>query len=182
MVKKRELMEFIDKVEHKAVESVQDRYEKLIDAEKIKILTDQGYMDRIIKIQREVNKLFTESQNLVLDMKEDVTVRYEEYYNVAYRLNQFTGKKEILNDVLREGKFDGGSVEKIRTERDKEIKDVKANYHKVRVVCQDMANGAKVAEYLKGLGFDISSLEKEESTALMCEIDKSKLFVCGENK
>ena len=37
-------------------------------------------------------------------------------------------------------------------------------------------------EYLKELGFDVSSLEKLEHTEVAVQLDKRYLFVCGDNK
>ena len=45
-----------------------------------------------------------------------------------------------------------------------------------------MSSAKKIAEYLKGLGFDLSNLEEDEMKSLVANIDKSKLFVCGERK
>jgi arginyl-tRNA synthetase len=181
-MKKKDLILFIDKVEQKAIKSVKERYEKLIEEEKIKILKEKDYAARINKVQRKVNDLFSEAQDLVLDMKEDITVRYEYYYDIAKQLSSFTGKDRILENVKYNGKFDGGSVQLIRNECERELEAVKDNYKKVRVVVDSFTSANKIAEYLKELGFDLSSLEKQECTALVCEIDKTKLFVCGENK
>ncbi|CAI3202323.1 hypothetical protein CNEO2_2920001 [Clostridium neonatale] len=49
------------------------------------------------------------------------------------------------------------------------------------MVSKDMSSAKKIAEYLEGLGFDISTLKEDEMKYLSTDIDKSKLFVCGEN-
>jgi hypothetical protein len=181
-MKKKDLMLFIEKVEVKAVKSVEEKYRKLIEDEKLKVLENNGYTKRINVIQKKVNDLFTEAQTLMLDVNEDVSVRYEGYYNIAQTLSSYTGKTTIFESIKKCGKYDGGSVELIKDELYREVQLVKENYKKVKVVANSYLNAAKIAEYLKGLGFDLTSLEKQESTALVCEIDKSKLFVCGENK
>lgn len=183
MIKKRACLEFIDKVEHKAIQSVTDKYNKKIAEEKQKILNDGGYLKRLKKAQQNFNKLFDEFSNLALEMRDNKKVNYSlgNYDTFEYEMNRFTSKG-LIEKVVYRCNFNGGSVELIRNDRDKEIAAVKENYNKVRLVVERKSNGAQAAEYLKGLGFDISSLEKNESKALSVKIDKSKLFVCGENK
>lgn len=181
-MKKKDLMNFIDAVEIKAVRSVKEKFNLQIEIEKKCILKEQGYTERIAKIQKKVNDLFTESQALYLDMKEDITVRYDYYYNTATELQSYSGKRIIFSKDLDHCKFNGGKVELIRNDRELEIKAVKDNYSKVRVVCDSYTSANKISEYLKALGFDLSTLEGKENQALTVKIDKSKLFVCGDNK
>ena len=181
-MKKRELMEFIDKVERKAVYSIKDKFNAQIQIEKSNVLKNNGYVERISKIQNKVNELFIEAQALYLDMKEDVTTRYDYYNNTATKLSDYTGGDTILTNDMVHCNFDGGSVERIRYTRDEEIKAIKDNYGKVRVICESYSSANKIAEYLKELGFDLSTMENKETQALTVKIDKTKLFVCGENK
>ncbi|AAK79163.1 hypothetical protein BJV85_002807 [Clostridium acetobutylicum] len=183
MIKKRECLEFIDKVEKKAINSVEERYLKKIKNEKIKILKETGYMKRLKKIQKNFNLIFDEFNNLALEMNENKAVDYGtgRYYNFEYEGSHFTSEG-IVRRTIENCSFHGGSVELIENEEKKEIEAVKDNYDKVRIVVKRNPNGVKAAEYLKGLGFDITSLEKDESRALTIKIDKTKLFVCGENK
>ena len=51
------------------------------------------------------------------------------------------------------------------------------------MVSQSKRYGKDVAEYLEAIGFDISSVRKgDDCVALSVDIDKTKLFVCGDNK
>ena len=181
-MRKKDLMEFINAVERKAVKSVKEKFSLQIKNQKDYILRKQGYTDRITKIQKKVNDLFTESQALYLDMKEDVTVRYDSYYDVSSQLRNYTGKDSVSSEISERCKFNGGTVELIRNSRDIEIKEVNDNYNKVRVVANSYHSAIKISEYLKALGFDLSVLENKENSALTVKIDTSKLFVCGENK
>lgn len=183
MIKKRVCMEFIDKVEAKAIKSVKENYSKKIDEEKGKLLNETGYLKRLKKLQKEFNSIFDEFNNLALEMNENKAIHYGTgYYSSFENGTKCFTSKGLIDSTLTKCMFDGGSVTLIENERDKEIEEVKDNYYKVKIVCERKANGAQAAEYLKGLGFDISSLEKDESKALTVKIDKSKLFVCGENK
>lgn len=62
------------------------------------------------------------------------------------------------------------------------MKKYKLIIKKVYIVSKSMSSAKKIAEYLEGLGFDLSSLKEDEMQALVADIDKSKLFVCGERK
>jgi len=181
-MRKKQLMTFIDQVENKAVLSVKEKFNLEIEKQKLEVLNNKGYTNRITKLQRKVNDLYTEAQALYLDMKEDIEVRYENYYNTATELYSYSGKKEILERDLKNCKFNGGSIELVRNNRELEIKAVKDNYNKVRVISDSYTSANKIAEYLKALGFDLSTIEGKENAALTVKIDTSKLFVCGDNK
>ena len=45
-----------------------------------------------------------------------------------------------------------------------------------------MSKAKDIASYLEETGFDISSLKESKNTQLVAKVDKSKLFVCGDNK
>lgn len=111
-------------------------------------------------------------------MREDTEVLYNGSYDIDYGKRYLSNlKSSIVNNCSFQGE-----VQKLKDAKNKEIKEVKANYHKVRVVSKSMSSAKKIAEYLKGLGFDLSSLEEDEMKSLVADIDKSKLFVCGERK
>ena len=67
-----------------------------------------------------------------------------------------------------------GQVQKIVDSMSKEINAVKVNYNKVYVVAKNMGSAKEIAKYLKELGFDISSLENDNITALVADIDRTK--------
>lgn len=173
---KRELIDFIDRVEQKAIKSVEDRFNKQIEnkrAEKLEI-----YTDKINQLQDVFNRFSTNLTLLLTDMREDKEVSYNGSDTI--RRGQI-----CLSDIKEKIKYGcgfQGEVQKLKDAKNKEIEEVKANYHKVRVVSKSMSSAKKIAEYLKGLGFDLSSLEEDEMKSLVADIDKSKLFVCGERK
>lgn len=173
---KKDLLMFIDRVERKAVSSVEDRFNKEIADRKKEVLSK--YEDSINMLQDTLNRFTTNLTNLLTDMKEDIEVNYNGNWRISDGLNYLSGLKNKISD----GCFFQGEVQKLKDERDKEIAEVRANYHKVHVVSKNMSSAKKIAEYLEGLGFDLSSLKEDEITALVADIDKDKLFVCGERK
>jgi hypothetical protein len=173
---KKDLLEFIERVEAKAVKSVNERFDKKISAKEIEVLSK--YEDKINLLQDTFNRFSVNLSNLMADMREDKEVAF----HGSWKINN---GKEYLSylkgEITSKCDFEG-QVKKIENDRDKEINEVKANYHKVYTVAKNMSNAKKIADYLKELGFDISSIENKEATSLVADIDKSKLFVCGENK
>lgn len=173
---KKDLLEFIERVEAKAVKSVKEKFNKKISEKEVEVLSK--YEDSINLLQDTFNRFSANLSNVMADMKEDKEVAFHGNYRINDGINYLSNIKErIIKDCDFEGK-----VQKIRNARDKEIAEVKANYHKVYTVAKSMSSAKKIADYLKELGFDISSIEDDAVTSLVADIDKSKLFVCGENK
>ena len=172
---KRDLLDFIERVQHKAVRSVEDRFEKEIEKKKSEVLSK--YEDNINLLQNTFNRFSTNLTNLLTDMKEDKEVAYSGNWSISNSLENLNNMKTRISSSC----YFEGQVQKLKDQRDKEIEAVKANYHKVYVGSKSMSSAKKIAEYLEGLGFDLSSLKEDEMKALVADIDKSKLFVCGEN-
>lgn len=179
-IKKRDLLDFLDAVERKAIRSVRDKHEVTI--KEIKEEKLMPYMAHIESYQRHINHLINNINDIIGEMSIDLEVAYPTgtYGSVERELLQFKGQR-LKNRIVDSCNFKG-EVMNAKNNRDKEIEEVMANYGKVRQVCISLPSGNKVAAYLKGLGFDISNLEKEEELSLVADIDKSKLFVCGDNK
>ena len=173
---KKDLLGFIERVERKAISSVEERFSKEIEAKKREVLSK--YEDKINMYQDTFNRFSTNLTNLLTDMKEDVEVAYSNNWRIRNGLKNLSNIKEAIANYC----CFKGEVQKIKDLRDKEIEEVKANYKKVYVVSKSMSSAKKIAEYLEGLGFDLSSLKEDEMKALVADIDKSKLFVCGERK
>ncbi|GAA0827273.1 hypothetical protein [Clostridium tertium] len=173
---KKDLLEFIDRVERKAISSVEDRFNKAIEVKKNEVLAK--YEDSIDLLQDTFNRFSVNLTNLLTDMSEDLEVAYSGNYYIKDGLKYLSN---IKNRISSSCDFKG-EVQKLEDQKKKEIEEVRANYKKVYVVSKSMSSAKKIAEYLEGLGFDLSSLKEDEINALVADIDKSKLFVCGERK
>ena len=173
---KKDLLEFIERVEKKAVGSVETKFNKEIEAKKNEVLSK--YEEKINMYQDSLNRVVTNITNLLTDMKEDIEVAYEGNY---YLDQSFKRINKLKSNIVDSCMFKG-EIQKIKDRRKKEIEEVQANYKKVYIVSKSMSSAKKIAEYLEGLGFDLSSLKEDEMQALVADIDKSKLFVCGERK
>lgn len=173
---KKDLLMFIERVERKAISSVEARFNKEIEEKKKEVLSK--YEEKINMYQNSLNRVVTNITNLLTDMKEDVEVAYEGNYYLDQSFKRINRLKiNIVDSCMFKGE-----IQKIKDRRSREIEEVKANYHKVYVVSKSMSSAKKIAEYLEGLGFDLSTLKEDEITALVADIDKDKLFVCGDRK
>jgi len=184
-MKKKELMDFINLVEHKAVRSVTERHDKIINKAKEELFVKGGYNERIARIQKQVNSLHTELQELVLNLNDNIEINYKKYnnYDLLHGINDHIGKLTIKVYTVSHSNFDGGQIPLLVKAKDLEIEGVKENYQKVRWVSNSKTSAKEIAEYLEVVGFDISSVKKgDDCVALSVELDKSKLFVCGDNK
>lgn len=173
---KKDLLEFIERVESKALKSVEERWNK--DIEKAKEKAISKYAKKIAMYQSSFNNFSTNLTNLLTDMKEDLEVSYNSSYSITEGLSDLTN---IKNSIIDGCSFKG-EVQKLIDLKKKEIEAVKFNYKKVYIVSKGMSSSKKIEEYLEGLGFDLSTLKEDEMKYLSTDIDKSKLFVCGEHK
>ncbi|MBS4958176.1 MAG: hypothetical protein KHZ99_14165 [Clostridium sp.] len=172
---KKDLLEFIERVEKKAIKSVEDRFNKEIENKKDEVLSK--YEEKINMYQDTFNRFSANLTNLLTDMKEDLEVAYSGNYYIKDGLRYFSNIKNRISSSCNYQ----GEVQKLKDKKNKEVEEVQANYKKVYIVAKSMSSAKKIAEYLEGLGFDLSSLKEDEMKALVADIDKSKLFVCGEN-
>lgn len=175
-MRKADLLEFIDRVKNKAVAAVETKWNEEIQKKKDEAIAK--YDEKINMYQSAFNNFSTNLTNILTDMKEDIEVSYTGSSDINYGLSHLGN---IKNKIVSNCSFKG-EVQKLKDLKNKEVEEVKANYHKVYVVAQNMTSANRIAEYLEELGFDISSLKEKNMTALIAQVDKSKLFVCGDNK
>lgn len=176
-VLKKDLREFVDRVEGKAINSVRTKYDKVIAQSKLNRTNEQlekidKFKDSLIKIQSEMQELLDSG---VFNTWGKLYYANRDCRDSIKYLKTFT-PDEIANNGLED------SIEK---ERNEKIQEVRNEYAKVKGFI-GANTPIKGYNYLKELGFDVSSIPVYEngqtSTALVTQIDTSKLFVCGENK
>lgn len=172
---KKDLLNFIERVEEKAIKSVEDKWWKLIEDKKDEVFSK--YEDKIGLYQSTFNNFETNLTKLLTDIRGDSEVNFSGSYDIN---RGFSCLQNIRSLIVESCSF-GKEVDKLKIKKKKEIEEVSLNYKKVYMVSKSMNSAKKIAEYLEALGFDISSLKEDEMQYLSTDIDKSKLFVCGEN-
>lgn len=175
-MRKIDLLEFIERVKSKAITSVEAKWDSQIVDKKATAIAK--YDEKIDMYQSAFNNFTTNLINVLTDMKEDKEIAYSGSSNIS---NGLSNLKNIKSSIVSNCDFQG-EVQKLKDLKTKEIEEVKANYQTVYIVCKAMSSSNRIAEYLEELGFDVSSIRDKNMTALVAQVDKSKLFVCGDNK
>lgn len=174
-VYKKDIYDFLQKVEAKAVKSVEKKYNDMILESKKE--RTSNYIKQMQEFSNKVAKLYEESQTLV------------EYYGDLYpnKWSSLHYLESSLENALRhcngiearEVKSNGYEKQLLLNKRE-ELNAVQKEYAKLMHYAKN--NSAKESyNLLQELGFDVSSLAQTEQ-AIIEKADKSKLFVCGENK
>ena len=178
-MKKADLLNFIYRVEDKAIHSVANRWDEKIAKAKERAL--EPYMDRIRAYQSDINLLAEKLNSLGSLLQEDIEVAYipGAYNGVSKKINPLVGDK-LVQAIIENSNYKG-EVAKLRNAKAKEICEVKAEYKNLYNYCKAIRSAGAINRYLIELGFDTSAVAKQD-TELVVKIDKSKLFVCGDNK
>lgn len=175
-MRKADLLDFIERVKHKAIKSVEAKWNEEIQKKKSEIIAK--YDEKINMYQSSFNNFSSNITNLLTDMKEDLEVGYSGSSDIKNGLYYLANIRE---QIVSNCSFKG-EVQKLKDLKAKEVKEVEDNYQTVYTVCNGMNSANRIAEYLEELGFDISSIKDKNMTALVAQVDKSKLFVCGDNQ
>lgn len=175
-MRKADLLDFIERVKFKAITSVKAKWDEEIQKKKDEVIAK--YDEKINMYQSSFNNFSTNLTNILTDMKEDLEVGYNGSNDIHRGLSFL---EDIKSSIVSNCDFKG-EVQKLKDLKYKEVKKVEDNYYIVYTVCKAMNSANRIVEYLEELGFDISSVKDKNMTALIAQVDKSKLFVCGDNK
>lgn len=191
--------DFLRKVENKALGSIDTKYRNLKNEALMKDI--EGYP--VIKnLLLEAGAKVIEAKNLLEDLHKEI-IKEDLYKDVSKKtkksvysaleyntdLIRYTryismnnvSLKNLVSDLSRTLKFK--NYEKVCKEYEEERKEVARNYSLVREELNNAKSGKQCHKILTDLGFDTSSIEKEAETSnIIKEVDKSKLFVCGATK
>lgn len=181
-VKKVDVLNFLDKVEHKAIESIKREYQEKINAVKQSNISEYG----IDKKAEDIQKLLNYTSD-ILDEIIEITNNSEGkmYYNVENYNNPYRSIKNLLgrdfyNNIINF--ITHQNIEGLKLQQKADENLVYSEYQKVKAICKEFPNGTKAYQYLKELGFDVSSIPTNQNNALVTVVNKDLLFVCGENK
>lgn len=174
-VYKKDIYDFLQKVEIKALRSVEKKYDDMILDSKTKRTTE--YIDLARVFSRKLESIYIEAQALV-DKHGDLY--RNSWSNLHYTLNSLENSLRYCNGIKASDVHLNEYENQLLLVKQEELDGVQKEYAKLMHYAKN--NSAKETyELLKELGFDVSSLEQTEKT-LIEKADKSKLFVCGENK
>lgn len=171
-VLKKDLREFVDSVERKAINSVKAKYNKTIEQSKLYRTEEQ--FEKINKIKDIMIKAQSEMQEL-LD-----SGLFNAWGKLYYANKDCRDSIGCLKRIDYLDITDNELEENLIEEKKKKVQEVENEYAKVKGFI-GANTPIKGYNYLKELGFDVSSIPVYEngqiSTALVTQIDTSKLFV-----
>lgn len=93
---KKELLSFIERVEHKAITSVEKKWNKKIEEKKDEVLSK--YKDKLDMYQGIFNNFSKNLTDLLTDMKEDQEVAYNGYYRIHDSLSYLSKMEKLIRD------------------------------------------------------------------------------------
>jgi hypothetical protein len=175
MVTKCDVNVWIQKCESRAKSSVIEQHEK----ELMKLVYINDRLTNIFNQIANFNLAKLELQELYQSYgysKAEINV-YHSYFNDSDYNVGYNKPLHIIAKII------SGNREEFPEEylvvqafRDK-LNEVKVAYRNLRGKCDSFRKAKQAVEYLNEIGFDTTSLVPKE-----VNIDKSKLFVCGDNK
>ena len=169
---KRDIKIFIEKVENKAVKSIRKKFDLIVfeylEANYGEIVGDiKFYAPQLENIINSLAPLIEKADGYSPSTK---VIHY--LNNTLYQLNSVS---------VSDFKNEDDNIKKLRVMMGEEVEQVKQEYEKIYHYLK--VNSAKETyNYLIQLGFDVSSIPTGNNVPTITNIDKSKLFVCGDNK
>jgi hypothetical protein len=186
MIPKRVVLSFIDKVQEKAMKAIADKYEPLIQAEREKAISDNPVLKDAAEVGQDcIDTLFEISQRLEKLNINFVTKHYGSIFSVATRFNKGNELVPVNFKGILAAECDleilNSRIGKLSAEYYAKQNETREEYSKLYNYVRTM-DGVKGTKYLESIGFDVSWIKENASKPTEDKIDKSKIFVCGDNK
>lgn len=174
-VYKKDVYNFLDLVESKAITSVKKRF-----AEQIAESKKQRYQ----VIAESKGRLITQLESILDELhvveESGAGNQLKNYGYFSYGIRDLADAIRNFNNSNYKDIYDNEYERQLMSERDQLIQEVTKEYASLKAYCKE--NKAKDSyNMLKDLGFDVSSIPTSDHQ-IVVKADKSKLFVCGDNK
>lgn len=178
MLSKKDVSTYVERMQDIAEKKVKEEYDAACSAEKNRILDESGIREPIKKMQRLVNQLVKENREL-----NEILKNASELTNHKYSCDGITRKLSDIENVekaaLKYLEYESTELVRLKKTYEDTIRKVRANYTAVMAEVKNKTNAKRAVEYLKELGFDVSTLEQMQNTEIMVQLDKRYLFVGG---
>lgn len=176
-MKKWQIRMFLDKQEEKALQNVDEEYDKLIEEAKNKTLIP--FKDNVEKLQ----ELFNKAQEILNKIDNDIQNNTEiEIYSYAFSCYYRDIKYDVY-DTLK-SKFEyTNNVQVLQNKKTLLRTNIIAEYNKLRLLVKNTSSIKQILEQLERFGFDLSSVKDDTKTALtVINADKDLLFYSSEKQ
>lgn len=176
-MKKWQIRMFLDKQEEKALQNVDEEYDKLIEEAKNKTLIP--FKDNVEKLQ----ELFNKAQEILNKIDNDIQNNTEiEVYSYSFSCYYRDIKYDVY-DTLK-SKFEyTNNVQVLKNKKTLLRTNIIAEYNKLRLLVKNTSSIKQILEQLERFGFDLSSVKDDTKTALtVINADKDLLFYPSEKQ
>lgn len=176
-MKKWQIRMFLDEQEEKALQNVDEKYDKLIEEAKNKTLIP--FKDNVEKLQ----ELFNKAQEILKKIDNDIQNNTEiEFYSYSFSCYYRDIKYDVY-DTLK-SKFEyTNNVQVLQNKKTLLRTNIIAEYNKLRLLVKNTSSIKKILEQLERFGFDLSSVKDDTKTALtVINADKDLLFYPNEKQ
>ena len=176
-MKKWQIRMFLDKQEEKALQNVDEEYDKLIEEAKNKTLIP--FKDNVEKLQ----ELFNKAQEILNKINNDIQNNTEiEIYSYGFSCYYRDIKYDVY-DTLKSKLEYKNNVQVLKNKKTLLRTNIIAEYNKLRLLVKNTSSIKKILEQLESFGFDLSSVKDDSKTALtVINADKDLLFYPNEKQ
>jgi hypothetical protein len=180
MLTKDIVVNWVSKCEARAKNSILEKHEiELIELTKAnpkllnlyKTILDMNWSKNIL------TEMFKEN-NLSKDTALSIQINGIDRWNSYYSLYTLEKPLHIIGKVIQSNKEEYTKEHEVISAFIDKMNDVQQEYKLLKNKCYDFRKAKDAVRYLNDIGFDTSSLVPPVEKPL----DKSKLFVCGDNK
>jgi hypothetical protein len=175
MANKMQIKKFLELKRNEATDKLKS--ESIENQEHEKDLFFEAYKEQFSAIKENVIKAGTEYDRLTKSIADLSLADTTSWYNTpGHEFNTLINKLSLEN--LRTSYIEVKKVKIIESQYNKRVNSTAEEYDNLIAICQ-ANNAADSLKILENLGFNISEIEvkKVECTALITNIDASKLFV-----
>ena len=175
---KSQIKIFLSNQEEKALQNVDEEYDKLIDEAKDKTLL--SFKEDVDKLQ----ELFDKSKEILykidnnIQNSKDVDTCYSDNFSCYY--NDI--KQNVYNKLKSKLEYKN-SVQVLENKKNSLRKNIIAEYNKLNLLVKNTSSVKKIVEQLENFGFDLSAIKDTQNTAVtVINANKDLLFYPNNNE
>lgn len=172
-VYKKDIYSFLERVEAKAIASVQKKYnERISDSKRLR---SKDFTNRKNQITSRLESILVELEELQHSNSE---LQFVNYADFTVGIRDLTSAIRYLNRSGCDDIKPNSHEQQLIEERRQLLSDVEKEYARLNAYCKEN-KAIDSHNMLAELGFDVSSIPTSDHQ-VVAKVDKSKLFVCGE--
>lgn len=176
MLTKKDVLIFAERMQDNAEKAVKEDYNNARKSEEERIIHESGAEETIKTMQRLMNQMIRENSKLNEILEGSQRITYcRNYSNGLTR--RFSDMENIKNYAKNHMEFESSELVRLKLKYDETKENIMANYEAVKAEIKNKTNAKRALEYLKELGFDVTSLEQMQKSEIAVKLDKRYLFL-----